>query len=268
MVLTSPASIWINAWKTSWQTFFRILILQIAHLVPAFLVLLYYGHPELSCTFALTSKCLAMMASVEPSRGVHSSHSDPPIAAGAMGTLERPASVPFPPVWSPTKGGFVGLWWGRQMNVFDMFLFFILRTGHVHNFWHLIVHAKGCESEHKDDSVDSSSNSRLQNVWYHYLSCLSLTILYKTPLFSNRSGGPGVSSPDGSRPFGRSNPSALRLKSLPKAIVVMCWCVDVGGERWKGKGCVVLFYQSMSQSSWCSMFFEDFTLHKYLFTSV
>ena len=27
-----------------------------------------------------------------------------PIAAGAMGTLERPTSVPFPPAWSPTKG--------------------------------------------------------------------------------------------------------------------------------------------------------------------
>ena len=47
------------------------------------------------------------------------------VAAGAMGTLERPASVPFPPAWSPTKGGFVGLWWGRQINVFDMFLFLV-----------------------------------------------------------------------------------------------------------------------------------------------
>ena len=82
VVLTSPASIWINAEKTRSKKFFRILILQIAHLVPAF-----------------------PMASVEPSRGVHSSNSDPPSLAGAMGTLERPTSVPFPPVWSPTKGG-------------------------------------------------------------------------------------------------------------------------------------------------------------------
>ena len=45
-----------------------------------------------------------------------------PIAAGAMGTLERSTSVPFPPAWSPTKGGvFLVLLWGRQMNVFDFY---------------------------------------------------------------------------------------------------------------------------------------------------
>ena len=80
----------------------------------------------------------------------------------------------------------------------------------------ILIHAKFCDYEPKEDSVDSSSNSCL-----HKLT-LPFPYYTKAPLFFNRSGGPWVSSPDESRPFGRSNPSASRLKSLPKAIVVMC----------------------------------------------
>ena len=51
--------------------------------------------------------------------------------------------------------------------------------------------------------------------------------------------GPRVSSQDESRPFGRSNPSASRLKSLPKAVVVDV--VDVGRERGDRGGIVWWF---------------------------
>ena len=49
--------------------------------------------------------------------------------------------------------------------------------------------------------------------------------------------GPRVSSQDESRPFGRSNPSASQLKSLPKAVVVMLfmlgWFLML---LWEGEG--------------------------------
>lgn len=186
------------------------------------------------------------MASVEPSRGVHSSHSDPPIAGRCDGNVGTADFGSISCSVESYKRGRVVCWLmvvGKADQwMYNLFVFFTLRKI-IHRLYQIYV---------------SCLNS------LYFLLILLHTIplakdcspswlvlpIPNTPLFSDTCRSPWVSSEDKSRPFGRSNPSASRRKSLPKAVVVMRWCCwscscwwwEVDGEEF---GCSLLEFQTI-----------------------